>query len=67
MYLYNMVGIIVVMLYNLFIISGSIWLIVEKDWSPWTLLVTTLFLIRWKEWDPNNKPVEEKEESKIIV
>lgn len=60
MYLYNIVGVIVVLLYNVFIICGSIWLIVEKDWSPWTLLVTLCFLSRWNEWDPNNSKVEKE-------
>jgi hypothetical protein len=35
---------IMLMCYNLFLIVGTVWLIVELDWSPWWFLLTVLLL-----------------------
>lgn len=35
---------IMLLCYNLFLIVGTVWLIVELDWSPWWFLLTVLLL-----------------------
>jgi hypothetical protein len=66
-YLYNIIGLILATLWNGTVLVGTLWLILEKDWSPWTLVATLLFFIRWKEWDIDKPKDEPKEEVKIII
>lgn len=62
--LYNIIGVFLVFIWNASVMTGTLWLILEKDWSPWTLVVTLFFFSRWKEWTPKEPEVET---SKIIL
>jgi hypothetical protein len=64
-YLYNILGLFLTFFWNASVGVGTIYLIVEKDWSPWTLVATLFFFIRWKEWTP--KEPKQPEPSKIIL
>jgi hypothetical protein len=64
MIFYNILGLFLCFIWNTSILLGTIYLILEKDWSPWTLVITILFFSNWKEWIPK-KP--EPEEPKIIL
>ena len=64
-YLYNLLGLFLTFLWNASMLGGTIYLITKEDWSPWTLVATLFFLIRWKEWTP--KEPEPEEPSKIIL
>jgi hypothetical protein len=64
-YLYNLLGLFLTFLWNASMLVGTIYLITKEDWTPWTLVVTLFFLIRWKEWTP--KEPEPEEPSKIIL
>ena len=66
-YLYNIIGLILTTLWNGTVLIGTLWLILEKDWSPWTLVATLFFFIQWKEWCINKPKDEPKEEVKIIL
>jgi hypothetical protein len=65
-YLYNIFGVFLVFIWNAAVMAGTLWLILEKDWSPWTLVVTLLFFSRWKEWTLK-QPEEPKEETPRII
>ena len=64
--LYNLIGVLLVFLWNAAVMAGAIWLILEKDWSPWTLVTTLFFFSRWKEWTPETGK-KEPEVPKIIL
>lgn len=40
------------------VLLGTIWLIDQRDWSPWTLVVTMLFFARWRTLPEEKKEVE---------
>jgi hypothetical protein len=67
-HLINILSLFLTVLWNVSILLGTIWLILEKDWSPWTLVATMFFFARWKTL-PETPKVEEppKQTSKIIV
>lgn len=67
MYAYNILGVMLVFFWNAAILLGTCWLILEKDWSPWTLVVTLCFFSKWKEWAPNQPEEPKESESKIIL
>lgn len=69
-YLYNIIGVFLVFIWNAAVLTGTLWLILEKDWSPWTLVATLLFFSRWKEEWFTKKPEtieQQPEQPKIIV
>lgn len=66
--LVNILSLLLTFLWNASILLGTMWLILEKDWSPWTLVVTFFFFARWRTLAEMTKvQEEEKEASKIIV
>lgn len=44
-----------VLCYNLILIAGTVYLVVELDWSPWWFLLTILFMANKYKWDDNDK------------
>lgn len=60
----NLVSLILTVTWNACVVLGTMWLILEKDWSPWTLVATIFFFAHWKTLPEEKKEVEE---SKIIV
>lgn len=40
---------LLLVVYNLTILAGSVYLIAERDWSPWWMLLTVLLLASKKE------------------
>jgi hypothetical protein len=47
----NPLNVFLILAYDLLIVAGSTWLIVEKDWSMWTYLLTMCFMLTLKEKD----------------
>ena len=43
-----MVATLLVMVYNLTILVGTVYLIAEKDWNPWWMLLAVLLLANRK-------------------
>lgn len=39
------------MIYNLAILSGTAWLVVEHNWSMWTFLLALCFMVSVKSGD----------------
>lgn len=66
-HLINILSLLLTVLWNASILIGTIWLIDQRDWSPWTLVATMIFFARWRTLpeEPKEKKVEEP--SKIIV
>lgn len=60
----NILSLLLTVLWNAGVLLGSMWLILEKDWSPWTLVATMLFFARWRTL-PETPEVEEP--PKIII
>jgi hypothetical protein len=54
----NILSLFLTVLWNLMVLLGTIYLIDQRDWSPWTLVVTMLFLARWKTLPEEKKEVE---------
>lgn len=50
------------LLYNAFLIVGTVYLIVEYDWSPWWFLMTILFMVSVIK--KNDKEVKEDNDGK---
>ena len=49
-------------------VIGTIWLIEDANWSPWTLVVTLFFFCSWKPYNLQKaEPEAEPEKSKIIL
>jgi hypothetical protein len=50
-------------------LGGTIYLITKEDWSPWTLVATLFFFIRWKaQWVlKESESPQESQESRIIL
>ena len=65
MIFYNILGLFLTFMWNTSMLGGTIYLITKEDWSPWTLVATFFFFIRWKEWTPKEPKPEEP--SKIIL
>lgn len=63
-HLINILSLLLTVLWNASILIGTIWLIDQRDWSPWWLVATMLFFARWRTL-PEEKKVEEP--SKIIL
>jgi len=63
-HLVNIISLLLTVLWNASILIGTIWLIEESNWSPWTLVVTMLFIARWRTLPEEKKEVEP---SKIIL
>ena len=67
MIFYNILGTILVFLWNASVLLGTIYLIDQCNWSKWTLVATLFFILRWKpEWTPK-EPEKPEEPSKIIL
>lgn len=64
--LYNTFGVLLVFLWNASVLIGTLWLILEKDWSPWTLVAALFFFSKWKEWTPEKVEEPKEEEPRII-
>ena len=66
-HLTNLISLLLTVLWNASMLLGTIWLILEKDWSPFTLVATFLFFARWRTLpeEPKEKKVEEA--SKILL
>ena len=63
---YNILGLFFTFLWNASMLGGTIYLIIKEDWSPWTLVATLFFFIRWKaQW--KSKEPKQPEPSKIIL
>lgn len=63
--LYNIAGLSFTFIWNITVLFGTVWLITEKDWSPWTLVVTLFFIFSWKKEEEPKNNVEDS--SKIIL
>ena len=57
-HLINILSLILTVLWNLMVLLGTIWLIDQRDWSPWTLVATMLFFARWRTLPEEKKEVE---------
>ena len=55
-YLLNALSLILCYAWNAGILLGTMWLIIEKDWSPWTLVVTILFISNLDRYSTEKKP-----------
>jgi hypothetical protein len=44
----ELVAIFLVLLYNLIILGGTVYLVGEKDWSPWWFLLSVLLMTGFK-------------------
>lgn len=64
-HLINILSLLLTVSWNASILLGSVYLIDQHDWSPWTLVATMFFFARWKTL-PETPKVEE-ESPKIIV
>jgi hypothetical protein len=40
----NPINVFLILLYDMTLIAGATWLVVEKDWSMWTYLLALCFL-----------------------
>ena len=54
----NILSLLLTVLWNLMVLLGTIYLIDQRDWSPWTLVATLCFFARWRTL-PEEKKVEE--------
>jgi len=54
-------------MWNTSMLGGTIYLITKEDWSPWTLVATLFFFIRWKEWTPKEQTEQTEPPSRIIL
>ena len=41
----DLLAILLMMLYNLTILGGTVYLVSEKDWSPWWFLLSALLML----------------------
>jgi hypothetical protein len=64
-YLYNLIGFILCLVWNACMLIGTVYLIDFYNWSHWWLVFTLCIFMRWKEWTP--KEPEPEEPSKIIL
>lgn len=68
--LFNAFTLILCLLWNASMVIGTIWLIEDANWSPWTLVATIFFFCSWKpykmEKDIPEQP-EQPEPSKIVL
>jgi hypothetical protein len=44
--------IFLVCVYNLVLLAGSAYMIVEHDWSAWILLLALVFAAKWDDQEP---------------
>lgn len=47
----DMVAIFLMLLYNLTILVGTVYLVSEKDWSPWWFLLSVMLMMSFKSRD----------------
>ena len=67
MIFYNLLGLFLTFFWNASMLGGTIYLITKEDWSPWTLVATLFFFIRWKEWTPKEQTEQTEPPSRIIL
>jgi hypothetical protein len=67
LYFYNLLGLLLTFLWNAAVLTGTLWLILFKDWSSLTLVTTLFFFIHWKEWVPKEPETEQSPKPKIIL
>ena len=48
----RLVEIFLVLMYNLALLVGSAYLIIEHDWSSWILLLALIFAASWDKQKP---------------
>ena len=66
--LFNAFTLTMCILWNASMVIGTIWLIEDANWSPWTLVVTLFFFCSWKPYNLQKaEPEAEPEKSKIIL
>jgi hypothetical protein len=65
--LFNIFSLLLCAAWNLFIVVGSVYLIDDFHWSPWTLVVTLCLVDRWKPYKMAPEEKEEEEEPRIIT
>jgi putative Ca2+/H+ antiporter (TMEM165/GDT1 family) len=58
--LVNLVSLILTCLWNAGVLLGVVWLILEKGWSEWSLLLCFLFFARWRTVEEKQKQQEQK-------
>ena len=48
----RIIELILVIAYNLSLLAGSAYMIVEHDWSAWILVVALMFAASWGDQEP---------------
>lgn len=65
--LFNAFTLLVCLVWNASILLGTMWLILEKDWSPWTLVATLFFAAKWKIYKLESIEKDEEEDASKII
>jgi hypothetical protein len=65
--LFNVFTLIVCVAWNLFIVIGTIYLIEDFHWSPWTLVATLCFLAKWTPYKLVKEEPKEEDKPRIIL
>lgn len=66
-HLTNIISLLLTVLWNAGILLGTMWLILEKDWSPWTLVATLFFFATWKILPEENNNNNEIDSPRILL